>query len=131
MNFDDYIKETSSIAYDIVEHGDYDYLIKDQEMCDELVDKVMDEMFIDDSITGNGSGSFTFNAEEAKENIEDLLWDDDFIVELSGTGSSLEQLLEKGPEAVDVSARCFALSYTFSDIEKAIEERLTVLESEI
>ena len=50
---------------------------------------IYDELFIADSVTGNGSGSYTFNTWEAEENIShnhDLLEEaqEEFLDELKG-----------------------------------------------
>ena len=66
-----------------------------------------DALFTDDAVTGNGSGSYTFNAARAAENARDLAFDDEFIAE--------------APEAVDVVARCLALGLVSDALEAAYE----------
>lgn len=34
---------------------------------DQLIDQMYDDLFVDDSVTGNGSGSYTFNSYDAME----------------------------------------------------------------
>lgn len=114
MTFDDYKQAVKADAIEAIQRGDYDYC-KDFE-------QVNDDRWIDDSVTGNGSGSYTFNTEKAKENTAGLIWDDEFIDECAGMGLSIGDLLKKEPEALDVSARCFALGYVSEDIREAWEE---------
>lgn len=43
----------------------------DVDSLEELSDRLNDDLFIHDSITGNASGSYTFNSHEAKEYVLD------------------------------------------------------------
>lgn len=73
--------------------------------------ELYDDMFIDDSVTGNGSGSYTFNGYAAEENVKDLLFDDAFACAARDNGYQTNDIfgIESG-ETIDVMARCFALS---------------------
>lgn len=67
-----------------------------------------DDMFIADSVTGNGSGSYTFDSYEAEENVchnLDLLGEalDEFCVD----GATLREKM--GGEWADVTIRCMML----------------------
>lgn len=77
-----------------------------------------DALFIDDSVTGNGSGSYTFNAAEAAENARGLVFDDGFIAEARAAGYGMELFAEE-PETVDVVARCLALGLVSGALEAA------------
>lgn len=113
MKFEDYQSAVLNDALEAINNGEYeDY---------ESFDSVYDDMFIDDSITGNASGSYTFNRYQAKENTKDLFWDDDFKYELKGLG--YESIPDDDPETLDVIARCVALGYVSGDIEEAWNER--------
>lgn len=114
MTFDDYKQAVKDDAIEAVNNGDYDY-------CEDF-DAAFDDMWCDDSITGNGSGSYTFSTAKAKENTSSLIWDDEFTDECAGMCIDLAEMLKKGPEALDVTARCLALSYVRDDIEEAYEE---------
>lgn len=70
--------------------------------------RLYDEMFIDDSITGNGSGSYTFSTAKAKEYV---LSDFDTVADAYhdyGMGLG-KDLAEKNWERLDVIARCYCL----------------------
>lgn len=73
--------------------------------------ELYDDMYIDDSVTGNGSGSYTFNGYAAEENVKDLLFDDAFACAARDNGYQTSDIfgVESG-ETIDVMARCFALS---------------------
>lgn len=114
MNFRDYIEETKENAKEYIT-SEWDYL-KDKES-----EEIFDDLFLSDSVTGNGSGSYTFSTYQAQQNISELIFDDDFIDELEGNfGGNLGDLLKRGAEAVDVTARCLALYYV--DIDEILEE---------
>ena len=75
-----------------------------------------DEMFVADSVTGNGSGSYTFNRAEAEENIKECTELLGEAMEQFGCG---HELLEKGAEACDVTIRCHLL---WQLIDECIDE---------
>lgn len=78
---------------------------------------IYDLLFDDDRVTGNASGSYTFNAWEAEEN---LCHNGDLIEEAARCfGYSLNDLTDLGPEGVDVAVRCYVLPQA---IDKVLEE---------
>lgn len=85
-------------------------------------DEAYDALFVDDSVTGNGSGSYTFNAAKARENVRGLLYDGEFMGEAEGAGFGID-VFKRGPEAVDVIARCLALGCVAGDVERIYEQR--------
>lgn len=86
-----------------------------------LEEKLNDDLWTADSVTGNGSGSYTFNTYEAEENICHNL---DLLEEaLDELGSDHSYLIDNGAEAADVTIRCYLLG-------GAISEALDDLESE-
>jgi len=112
MSFRDYIEETTENLRNYIR---WNYGERPG------ADEVNDSAWIADDVTGNGSGSFTFNAWQAAANVAQLIWDDEFIDELSGSfGENIGELIKRGPEAVDVTARCLALGYI--DIEALLDE---------
>ena len=80
-------------------------------------------MWTDDAITVNGSGSYTFSTYQAQQNVGELIFDEDFIDELDACCIDLGDLLKEGAEAVDVTARCLALSYAHEAITEALEDK--------
>ena len=84
---------------------------------DALEQYLNDELWADDQVTGNGSGSYTFNTWEAEENLchnMDLLTEacDEF-------GQDVGEAVKRGAEYCDVTIRCYLLG---SAISEAIDE---------
>ena len=70
----------------------------------EAYDQLFDEMWVDDSVTGNASGSYTFNTYKAEEYLAhnfDLLGE-----ALEEFGCDGRYITEQGAEACDVTIRC-------------------------
>lgn len=102
-----YIVEHSNDIKELIENG----TISD---FDELRDYLNEELFCNDSVTGNASGSYTFNSWEAEENICHNL---DLLGEaLTDFGCDASYLQEKGAEAADVTIRCYLLGQAISEV---------------
>ena len=87
---------------------------------DELEQSLYDDMFISDIVTGNASGSYTFNTWKAEENLCHNL---DLLGEaLEEFGSDASYLVENGAEACDVTIRCYLLSQVLSEVLDELEE---------
>ena len=85
-----------------------------------LEEYLNDELFVVDSVTGNGSGSYTFNTWKAEENICHNM-------ELLGEaceefGCDAGQMLKKGAEACDVTIRCYLLGPAIAAVLDELEE---------
>ena len=86
-------------------------------------DEIYDALWIDDGVTGNGSGSYTFSSWEAEENVCHNL---DLLGEaLEEFGCDASKLAEHGAEWADVTIRCYVLGQV---IEEAIEEARELIE---
>lgn len=83
---------------------------------EELEEKLNDDLWVDDSVTGNASGSYTFNTAQAKEYVLDNL---DLLKEaaeeLCCTGRAEEWLFDEQWEDADMTIRCWLLSRAISD----------------
>lgn len=85
--------------------------------------KLYDEMFLSDSITGNGSGSYTFSTYQAEEN---LCHNMDLLKEaLEEFGCDIDYL-KKGAEACDVTIRCYLLGQVLNEVLEEIEKESEV-----
>lgn len=84
-------------------------------------EKLNDDLWIDDSVTGNASGSYYCNAWKAEEAIAHNL--DVLAYALYEFECNDVRLLEKGAEWCDVTIRCYLLN-------GAIREALDILEEE-
>lgn len=114
MDFREYVEETKENAKEYIRES-WEYLK------DKTREELQDDLFIADAVTGNRSGSFTFNAYEAQQNVSGLIFDEYFINALKWNfGQDLGELIKRGAEIVDVTARCLAL-YEF-DLDEIMEE---------
>lgn len=85
---------------------------------DEVIDRLTDEFWMFDSITGNASGSYTFNAWKAQEYVmqnTDALRQalEDFCIEPE---TIAEKFLNEEWEYFDVTIRCSLLSLAVNDV---------------
>lgn len=80
---------------------------------DEVEQQLNEDLFTDDSVTGNASGSYTFSTWQAEEN---LCYNMDLLADaLSEFGCTFDYL-EKGAEACDVTIRCYLLGQAISTV---------------
>ena len=86
---------------------------------DDLEQSLYDDMFISDSVTGNASGSYTFNTWQAEENLCHNL---DLLKEACEEFGSDCNILESA-EGCDVTIRCYLLSSALSEV---LDELCTV-----
>ena len=93
---------------------------------EELEEIANDELWVDDSVTGNGSGSYTFNREAAKEYVTrsddgmDTLRD--AVREFDCEHEVFTAFLEENWEYFDVTIRCYLLSQAISAAIDELEE---------
>lgn len=115
-----------NVKEDIKEYLKNNYDVETVEEIEEIdKENLYDELFIADSVTGNGSGSYTFSTYEAEENICHNL---ELLKEaLEEFGGDYGEALEKGAEYCDVTIRCYLLG---NAIEEAIQELIEEVEEE-
>lgn len=96
---------------------------------DTLYETLYDELWVEDYVTGNGSGSYTFNRSEAREYV---LVNMELAVEAYDEFGELNELTKdmknEDWERIDVTIRCYLLS---GCINNAIEEGMEIEGSEI
>lgn len=85
---------------------------------DNFEQRLNDDLFCEDSVTGNGSGSYTFNRATAEEYICGNL---DLLAEACEESGSFD-VLKKGAEACDVTIRCHLLSLAIAGVLDEMEE---------
>lgn len=94
----------------IIDNADYIRENFDLEDEDAIREYLNDTLWIEDSVTGNASGSYTFNRAEAEVYVKDNL---DLAVEAMREFGDLEKLGEKIEaeewEFLDVTIRCYLL----------------------
>ena len=98
--------------------------LNDYETIEELEEALNDDLWIDDSVTGNGSGSYTFNSYTAKEYVtenEDLCREalEAFCVDADTTA---EKFLDADWEYFDVTIRCYLLGQIVGVVLEEIAE---------
>lgn len=81
------------------------------------LDEIREALQLSDSVTGNASGYYFCNAYRAQQELyaAEMVWDWDFLVWLKDLGFDLGTTMEKGPENMDVLARCCALDQIDDD----------------
>lgn len=91
---------------------------------DEIFEEIEEQLWVEDSVTGNGSGSYTFNTYKAREYVEEnykLV-----ITALKEFGYDLNHLDEKikdeAWEYLDVTIRCYLLNSVLSEVLDEIME---------
>ena len=90
-----------------LDSGTFGMLIQGDE---DTIQDVEDLMFDQDEITGNGSGSYTFNTWKAEQNLTGN-WD--LLREAKEELQPNVDLIDKGPEYCDVMIRCYLLDWCF------------------
>lgn len=90
---------------------------------DELEEKLNDELWTNDSVTGNGSGSYTFNSYKAGEYVKDNIdivkdMASEFGIDAETIG---EKFLDEEWEYFDVSIRCYLLGECISAVLDEID----------
>lgn len=79
---------------------------------DELAEELNEALWCEDSVTGNGSGSYTFDREEAKENVlNDMETVSEALKEFCVPAEEIgKRFLAEDWEFLDVTARCYVLN---------------------
>lgn len=104
----DYLKnETEDIKEYIKENIDLEDYTRE-----ELEEKLYEDLWIEDSVTGNASGSYTFNNWEAEEF---LCHNMDLVQEAYEEFGYNGVPLDAGAEAMDVTVRCYLLGQAIGE----------------
>ena len=81
---------------------------------EEIQEEIYNMLWIDDSVTGNASGSYTFNTWQAEEN---LCHNWELLAEaLEEFGCNTAEAIEKGAEYCDVTIRCYLLGQILDEV---------------
>ena len=104
-----------------------EYINDNIDLCDfqdreDLKNKLNDDLFIEDSVTGNASGSYTFNTALSKEYVQDNL---DLLKEAAQefgcTDRAEKWLFDKAWEDADVTIRCYLLGQAIDAVLDEME----------
>ena len=92
---------------------------------DGLEEKLNNDLWIVDSVTGNASGSYTFSTWQAEEYLAHN-WEvlEEALAEFGNT----ENPIEKGAEWCDVTIRCYLLGQAIAEVLDDLEEELEEVE---
>lgn len=108
-----------AIRNDIREYINDEITLTDYADRDELEEYLQDELWTVDGVTGNASGSYTFNAWKAEEYLCHNL---DLLREaLDEFGGDALKMLES-PEAADVTIRCYLLAECIAEVLDEMED---------
>ena len=103
----------------------YEDIKSELEDRDSFYETLYDDLFIDDSVTGNASGSYTFNRYQAREYIldnEDLLREAyECFCQLDSLG---DDFINEDYEKMDVTIRCYLLGECLNDVLDDLESEI-------
>lgn len=118
-----------AVKNDVLEYvrDSYDFATELRDDRDAFEEKLRDDLWTVDSVTGNGSGSYTFNAWEAEENLCHNL---DLLGEACEAFGGSVDVLKDGAESCDVTIRCYLLAGAISEALDELEGELPEEEEE-
>lgn len=89
---------------------------------EDMIEKLSDDLWDEDSVTGNASGSYTFNTYQAEEY---LCHNWDLLNEaMEEFGCEDFNPIEKGAEWCDVTIRCYLLSQAVTEVVEEMYEKM-------
>lgn len=111
MDRQEYIEQMRDDIIEYVKDNDIELFDEDGNVDGSAKDDLYDDLWTEDSVTGNGSGSYTFNSAKAHENImgaEDVIREmcEEFCID---RGDLADHFLNEDWEWFDVSIRCYLL----------------------
>ena len=110
-----------NIKADVKEYIDNGINLKDFSDREELEEKLNEDLWTCDSVTGNASGSYYCNSWKAEEALAHN-WD--LLAEAMKEFGCEVDLLEKGAEWADVTIRCYLLGQAIGEVLDEMEEEL-------
>lgn len=121
-----------AVTADVIDFIRDEVNASDYENREALSEFLYDELFCCDSITGNASGSYTFNAYKAKEFI---FADPDTVSEALrefcvDAETIAEKFLSQNWEYFDVTARCYVLGQAIENALDSVKNELEFCKEE-
>lgn len=110
-----------NIKADVKEYIDNEINLKNFSDREELEEKLNEDLWTCDSVTGNASGSYYCNSWKAEEALAHN-WD--LLAEAMKEFCCEVDLLEKGAEWADVTIRCYLLGQAIGEVLDEMEEEL-------
>lgn len=112
-----YLEAVTNNAKQAILENMNDWNFADREELEEIAS---DKLWVDDDVTGNGSGSYTFNTWKAEENLCHNLYE--LEEACSEFGQDVGEAIKQGAEYCDVTIRCYllgqAISAAIDELEK-------------
>ena len=103
----------SAVESDVREYIENNVNFHDYSDLYEMKEDLNEKLFVEDSVTGNASGSYTFNTWKAEEYLCHNL---DLLAEANEEFGGSSDILSDGAEACDVTIRCYLLSQAIENV---------------
>lgn len=113
----DYLEVVTNDAKQAILENLENWNFSDREELEEIAN---DNLWNDDRVTGNASGSYTCNAWEAEENLCHNM--DELEEACNEFGQDMGEAVRQGAEYCDVTIRCYLLSQAISAAIDELEE---------
>ena len=103
MTYAEYKKDTFDNCMKVLEDcGDSELV---------MLDHLKRLLYEDDNVTGVMSGRCSYANSTVLSNINEILFDEEFLADFNKHGLNMQTVMAYGAEAIDVAARCLALSH--------------------
>ena len=103
----------SAVESDVREYIENNVDFHDYSDLAEMKEDLNEKLFVEDSVTGNASGSYTFNAWKAEEYLCHNL---DLLAEANEEFGGSSDILSDGAEMCDVTIRCYLLGQAIENV---------------
>mgnify|MGYP007113835511 FL=1 len=103
----------SAVESDVREYIENNVNFHDYSDLDEMKEDLNEKLFVEDSVTGNASGSYTFNTWKAEEYLCHNL---DLLAEANEEFGGSSDILSDGAEMRDVTIRCYLLGQAIENV---------------
>lgn len=103
----------SAVESDVREYIENNVNFHDYSDLDEMKEDLNEKLFVEDSVTGNASGSYTFNTWKAEEYLCHNL---DLLAEANEEFGGSSDILSDGAEMCDVNIRCYLLGQAIENV---------------
>ena len=103
----------SAVESDVREYIENNVDFHDYSDLDEMKEDLNEKLFVEDSVTGNASGSYTFNTWKAEEYLCHNL---DLLAEANKEFGGSSDILSDGAEMCDVTIRCYLLGQAIENV---------------
>lgn len=117
-----YLEHVTEDAKDAILDRMDEWSFDDREELEQIAN---DKLWIDDSVTGNGSGSYTFNSWRAEEYLCHNL--DELADACKEFGQDIGEAVKQGAEYCDVTIRCYLLSQAIATALDELEDEHRII----